>query len=79
MTHLDDEETRHAFGLPESAIAVTDVTRVNEDFRDSWYLENLDNSSAEIRIDFFRCIISGCNMGRINFLSLIPKLSIVML
>ncbi|KAM7522369.1 hypothetical protein LguiA_012271 [Lonicera macranthoides] len=52
MTHLDDEKTRHVFGLPESAIAVTEVTGVDEDFRDSWYLEYLANSSAGIRTDF---------------------------
>ncbi|KAM7516216.1 hypothetical protein LguiA_005799 [Lonicera macranthoides] len=52
MTYLDDEEIRHIFGLPESAIVVTEVTRVDEDFRDSWYLENLANSSTGIITDF---------------------------
>ena len=35
MTHLEDEEeTRHVFGLPDSAIA---VTTVDEDCNDFWY------------------------------------------
>ncbi|KAM7513899.1 hypothetical protein LguiA_003482 [Lonicera macranthoides] len=49
MTHLGDEETRHVFVLPELAIAVTGV---DVDFRDSWYFQNLANSSPGIRTDF---------------------------
>ena len=45
MTHSEDEEeTRHLFGLPDSAIA---VTRIDGDFNDSWYKWNLASSSAE--------------------------------
>ena len=45
MTHSkDEEETRHVFGLPDSAIV---VTRVDGDFNDSWYKWNLTSSSAE--------------------------------
>ena len=44
MTHSKDEaETRHLFGLPDSAIA---VIRVDGDFNDSWYKWNLANSFA---------------------------------
>ena len=44
MTHLEDEEeTRHLFGLPYSAIT---VIRVDGDFNDSWYKWNLANSLA---------------------------------
>ena len=32
MSHLEDEETRHIFSLPDSTIA---VIRVDEDFNDS--------------------------------------------
>ncbi|KAM7513930.1 hypothetical protein LguiA_003513 [Lonicera macranthoides] len=52
MTHLDEDETRHVFGLPESAIAVTEVNGGDEDFKDSWYLENLAYSSVGIITDF---------------------------
>ncbi|KAM7510279.1 hypothetical protein LguiB_009154 [Lonicera macranthoides] len=52
MTHLDEDETRHVFGLLESAIVVTEVNGVDDDFRDSWYLENLAYSSAGIITDF---------------------------
>ena len=44
MTHLEDEEeTRHLFGLPNSAIAVIEV---DGDFNDFWYKWNLANSST---------------------------------
>lgn len=33
MTYLEDEEIKHAFGLPESTMAMTDVTGVDGDFR----------------------------------------------
>ena len=38
----DEEEIRHLFRLPNSAIA---VIRVDGDFNDSWYKWNLGNSS----------------------------------
>ena len=42
MTHSEDEEeTRHLFKLPDSAIAVIGV---DGDFKDSWYKGNLTNS-----------------------------------
>ena len=45
MTHSEDEgETRHVFGLPDSAIA---VTRVDGDCNDFWYRWNLVSSSTE--------------------------------
>ena len=45
ITHSKDEdETRHVFGLPNSAIALTGV---DGDFNDSWYKWNLASSSAE--------------------------------
>ena len=45
MTHSGDEEdTRHVFRLPDSAIAVTGV---DGDFNDSWYKWNLVSLSAE--------------------------------
>ena len=44
MTHSEDEEeTRHLFRLPNSAIAVIGV---EGDFMDSWYKWNLVNSSV---------------------------------
>ena len=44
MIHLEDEEeTRHLFELPDSAIAVIGV---DGDFNDSWYKWNLANFSA---------------------------------
>ena len=44
MTHSEDEEEiRHSFRLPDSAIAVIGV---DGDFNDSWYKWNLANSSA---------------------------------
>ena len=45
MTHLkDEEETRHVFGLPDSAIVVTGVDGNCNDF---WYRWNLASSSIE--------------------------------
>ena len=45
MTHSEDEEeTRHVFGLPNSAIVVTEV---DGDCNDSWYEWNLVSSSVE--------------------------------
>ena len=42
MTHsVDEEETRHSFELPNSAIT---IIRVDGDFNDSWYKWNLANS-----------------------------------
>ena len=44
MTHSEDkEETRHVFGLPDSAIVVIGV---DGDFNDSWYKWNLASSFA---------------------------------
>ena len=43
------EEIRQVFSLPDSAMV---GTWVDEDFKDSWYSENLTNSSTEIRTDF---------------------------
>ena len=45
MTHSKDkEETKHVFGLPDSAIAVIEV---DGDFNDSWYKWNLVSSFAK--------------------------------
>ena len=45
MTHSEDkEETRHVFGLPDSAIVVTGVDEDCNDFWDRW---NLASSSTE--------------------------------
>ena len=45
MTHLEDEEdTRHLFGLPDSAIAVIGV---DGGLNESCYNWNLANSAAE--------------------------------
>ena len=45
MTHSkDEEETRHLFRLPDSAIVANGV---DGDFNDSGYKWNLANSSAE--------------------------------
>ena len=49
ITHSEDEEeTRHAFRLPDSAIVVTGV---DGDFNDSWYKWKLVSSSVENWID----------------------------
>ena len=48
MTHLEDEEMRHVFGLPESAMAVTEGFEI---LSDSWYSENFAYSSAGTRIE----------------------------
>lgn len=34
ITHLEDEDTRHALELPDSAIAMIEEMG---DFRDTWY------------------------------------------
>ena len=49
MTHSEDEEeTRHLFGLPDSAISVIGV---HGDINDSWYKWNQANSFAVNRTD----------------------------
>ena len=62
MTHLKDEERRHALGLPELAIAVIEG---DEDLSDSLYCENLANSSTEMRIDLSEVSFSEHNMGQV--------------
>ncbi|GLT24811.1 hypothetical protein GCM10007933_43190 [Zoogloea oryzae] len=48
MTHLEDEEMRHVFGLPDSAMAVTEDFEV---LSDPWYSKNLSYSSAGTRTE----------------------------
>ena len=47
MTHWVEEERRHEFGIPNSAIALIGG---DEFFNASWYWVNLANSSVEMVI-----------------------------
>ena len=70
MTHSEDEEeTKHVFGLPDSAIAITGV---DGDCNDFWYRWNLASLSAENWVDLIKCLSRGGDMGRRK--SLIPVL-----
>lgn len=49
MTHLEEEDIRHVLGLPNSASI---VMRIEANFNDSWYWQNLAYLFAKTTTNF---------------------------